>query len=197
MHAGHRLWIDLLNAQEHWITDASMLTVIPEEAREFESAADWPQSKALAYLHNNAAALRLNYQKLETGGLLDADLINPVLASIDLRYVEWRQRPDWRELAAERRRRGDRLLFVGPAPATDGWNRGTSAIRHLVQRATYHFCRYADQRLSDPAYPGSTDGMFRVLSCPAPRCKSVVACPTGQPVHCSDRCMEDTGRLED
>lgn len=197
MRTGHRLWIDLLNAQEHWITDASMLTVIPEDACEFDSAPEWPQSKALAYLHNNAAALRLNFQKLEVGEMLDVDLINPVLTSVDLRFVDWRHRPDWRELAEERRRRADRLVFLGPAPATEGWNRATSSIRHLVQRAMYHFCRYADQRLSDPAYPGATEGMFRVLPCPATQCKSVVGCPTGRPVHCSDRCMEDTGRLED
>jgi len=196
MHAGHRSWIDLLNAQEGWLTDAQMLTVVPEEAREFDSAAKWPQSKALAYLHNNASALRLNYQRLESGELLDADLLNPILDSMTLKLVDWRRRPDWKELAAERRAQDDRLVYLAPAPETDGWNRASTSIRHLVQRAVYHFCRYADQRLADPAYPGSTNGMFRVLQCPAPGCGSLVACLAGRPTYCSDICSEDTGRLE-
>ena len=172
-----------------------MLTVIPEEAREFESAPEWTQNKALAYLHNNVSALRLNYQRLESGELLDADLLNPILDSMSLKLRDWRKRPDWRELARERRKAGDRLTFLAPAPQTEGWNRGSSAIRHLVQRATYNFCRYADQRLSDPAYPGATAGMFRVLLCPSPSCGALVACPSGTPVHCSDACDEDTGRF--
>ncbi len=196
MQSGHRVWIDTLNAQGQWLTDSSMLHVIPEEAREFDSAEAWPKSKALAYLHNNVTALRANYNNLETGELLDTDLINPVLASLELRLVDWRHRSDWREFSTELRRRGERLLYLSPVAMTDGWNRGTSAIRHLVQRATYHFCRYADMRLSDPAYPGATDGLFRVLSCPAPECESLVPCPMGRPSFCSDGCMEDTGRLD-
>lgn len=197
MHAGHRSWIDLLNAQEGWLTDAQMLTVIPEESRDFESGPNWPLPKALAYLHNNASALRVNYQRLEAGELLDVDLLNPVLDTITMKFVDWRRkRSDWRDLAAERRRQGDRLAFFAPAPQTDGWNRGSTAIRHLIQRATFHFCRYADLRLSDPAYPGATSGMFRVLGCPAAGCASLVACPVGWPAHCSETCAEDTGRLE-
>ena len=196
MHSGHRLWVDILNAQSQWITDASMLNVIPEEAQEFDSVAAWPQHKALAYLHNNVSALRANYNDLEAGELLDTDLLNPVLASIELRMVDWRHRADWRELAMERRRRGDRLLYLSPAAVAEGWNRGTAAIRHLVQRATYHFCRYADMRLSDPAYPGASEGMFRVLPCTAAQCDNLVACPVGRPEFCSEGCMEDTGRLD-
>jgi hypothetical protein len=196
MMIGHRLWIDLLNAQSGWLTDESMLQVIPEEAREFDSTPRWGRNQALAYLSNNAGALRLNYQRLEAGELLDTELLNAVLDTVRLRVMDWRQRGDYDALVADRRRRGDRLLFFQPSLVTEGWNRGTAHIRHLVQRATYHFARYVDQRLGDPRYPGGTSGMFRVLICGGDACEALVACPGGEPDFCSDPCREKTGRLE-
>src|SRR5687768_1524030 len=95
MIEGHRFWIDLLNAQDSWVTDDSMLSIVPEEAREFESAADWPRPRALAFLNNNSNALRLNYARLEAGQPLDLDLLNPVLAGVSLRILDWRRRPDF------------------------------------------------------------------------------------------------------
>ncbi|MAG55480.1 MAG: hypothetical protein CMJ83_04235, partial [Planctomycetes bacterium] len=106
MLVGMRHWIDLLNAQQNWVTDESMLDVIPADAREFDSGPEWPRAKVLAYLHNNVGAIRLNYQRLETGEMLDTDLLNPILEGLTLRLADWRRRPDWRELAAERQQRG-------------------------------------------------------------------------------------------
>lgn len=195
MSDGHRHWIDLLNAQDGWITDESMLGVIPEEAREFTSAAEWPRTKALAYLNNNTNALRLNYARLESGESLDTELLNIVLGGISIRLVDWRKRPEWEELRRERGARGERIFFLQPHAALEGWNKGTAHVRIVVQRAFFHFARYADQRLGDPAWPGSTPGMLRVLKCAAPRCPALVPCPAGRPMFCSGPCSEDTGRL--
>lgn len=192
---GHRSWIDLVNAQDGWLTDESMLRVIPEDSREFGSVPEWPKPKALAYLNNNVSALRLNHARLEGGEPLDLDLLNAVLDGISLRVVDWRQRADFRELAVERWRRGERLVFLQPPAESEGWNRGTVHLRALVRRATFHFARYVDQRLADPAYPGATPGTLRVLRCSAPQCTTLVPCPAGRPQFCSERCSEDTGRL--
>jgi len=195
MLAGQRVWIDLLNAQDGWVTDESMLDVISEEAREFESAPNWPRHKALAFLHNNATALRAHYQQLEAGEPLDVDLMNPILDSIRLRFVDWRQHSDWGRYRQERRG-GDRLVFLSPVKESEGWNRGAAALRAIIQRSFYHFALYADSRLADPCYPGATPGTFRVLQCPGPRCTALVPCPIGQPDYCSETCSEDTGRLD-
>jgi hypothetical protein len=195
MIEGHRCWVDLLNAEAAWITDESMLKVIPDEAREFESSADWPRGKALAYLNNNAGALRLNYARLEEGLPLDPDLLNPVLESMRLGLVA---SPREIRIGAAGRRKTDsrgRCLHLEPRIEADRWNRGTAAVRLLVQRAVYHFAQYIEHRFGDPAYPGASAGMFRVLRCAAPRCPTLLACPTGQPLFCSEACAEDTGRL--
>jgi hypothetical protein len=193
MIEGHRSWIDLLNAHGTWVTDASMLGVLPEEFREFESAPEWSKGKALAYLHNNVSALRLNYDRLEAGEMLDLDLLNPVLDSMRLRFVDWRRHADYAAMRSERGRRGDRLLHLQPGLFLEGFNKGSAHIRFLVHRAVYHFCRYADIRLADPSYPSFSQGMVRVTCCAAARCQSLVWSPGGFPIFCSPPCAEETG----
>lgn len=193
MIEGHRTWIDLLNAHATWVTDAAMLSVLPEECREFESAPEWPRGKALAFLHNNVSALRLNFDRLETGELLDVDLLNPLLDAMRLRFVDWRRHGDYDALRRERWRRGDRLTYLQPGLFLDGWNKGTAHLRFLVHRAAFHFCRYAEMRLGDPAYPSFSPGMTRVVECPAPRCRALAWSPGGAPVFCSIPCAEDAG----
>lgn len=178
----HSHWVSLLNAQESWLTDEAMLSVISAEARDF-SAGDWPRERGLAYLHNNVAALRLNHERLESGEALDYDLLNPVLNGVVLRM-------------SPRRRGGQErgVLLAG----SDGqrFNMGTAALRAVVHRAFFHFALYADFRISDPAWPGATPGMLRVLGCAAPSCSRLVVCPAGRPTFCSPRCAEDTARPE-
>ena len=195
MIPGQKSWIDLLNAQESWTTDDSMLAVIPDGAREFESAEKWPRLKALAFLNNNAQALRVNYLRLEQGETLDLDLLNPVLDGISLRIVNWRA-----VSGAKERFRDD--LFHGRLPSAidvavkkDGWNLGTAHIRQVVQRAVMSFARYVELRLCDSSYPGATPGMFRVLKCVAPSCTTLLPCAGGVPEFCSDACATDTGEL--
>ena len=67
MHEGHSTWTELINAQDAWTTDDSMLDLIAEQDREFSSAPRWPRLKALAFINNNVGSLRLNYERLESG----------------------------------------------------------------------------------------------------------------------------------
>lgn len=176
----HSHWVPLLNAQESWLTDEAMLSVIPVEARDFSSG-DWPRDRALAYLHNHVSMLRMNHERLEAGEAMDPDLINPVLAGLSLRV---QPRPQ---------SGGARGVLVAGAESPH-FNRGTAAVRVVVHRAVFHFCLYAEFRTSDPAWPGATPGMLRVLRCASRRCGRLVVCAGGLPGFCSPRCAEETAR---
>ena len=193
---GHDSWIELLNAQETWMTDESMLEVIPEPLREFESRPEWPRSKALAFLNNNASSLRLNHSRLEEGAPLDLELLNLLLGGIALQIVDWRGRTDYQDVARDAWRKGERLRFLQPRSDAGRWNRGTRHVRWIIHRAAFDFARYADLRLGDPGYPGATAGTFRVLRCVASGCSRLVACAVGQPGFCSSTCAESTGRIQ-
>ena len=188
MAFGNRYWIELLNAHDSWVTDASMLGVIPEDQREFDSASKWPLQRALAFLHNNVSGLRSNYDLLEAGESMDVDLLNPILDSIRLRFTDWRSHPDFDDARRESLKRGERLQYLHPGKYQEGWNQGTAHIRFLVHRAAFHFSRYADLRLSDPSYPGCSDGMLRVTPCADARCPNLVEGIGNEPALCA-RCI--------
>ncbi|MSR75454.1 MAG: hypothetical protein EXS14_08305 [Planctomycetes bacterium] len=178
----HSYWVQLLNAQDSWLTDEAMLSVIPAEMRDF-SGRDWPRERALAYLHNNVSTLRLNHARLESGELMDLDMLNPVLGGVVLR------------LTTRRRSGQDRGVLLADGNPQN-FNPGTVALRAVVHRAFFHFALYADWRLSDPVWPGVSYGMLRVLGCPANSCGKLVVCPAGRVSFCSTRCAEDTARPE-
>jgi len=193
MHGGHRYWIELVNAQANWTTDAAMLELLPEEQREFKSSPRWPRLKALAFLNNNVGSLRLGFERLQEGELPDFDLLNPILEGLQLRLQDWRANGGRERLQRELLARGATPPSLVVKMVTEGWNRGSAGLRFVVQRAVYHFARYVDWRLGDPAWPGATPGLFRVLPCSS--CKALVPSATGAPRFCSEACAEDTGRL--
>lgn len=179
MHVGHDTWIALLNAEAGWLTDADMLQVIPADVRGFDGAEDWPRGKTLAYLANNVANLRDHFERLESGRPLDLDLLNPVLESCTPRLID-AGRPERREALVRRAREGRETDLFVPGLQSEGFNPATAHVRWVVQRAFWHFARYAADRWADPRYPAATPGLFRVLPAPGDD-RLLVACPNGIP----------------
>ena len=193
MFEGHRKWIDLLNAQETWRTDDAMLALVPEAQREFSSHEHWPRLKALAYLSNNAQALRMNYEALEAGDPMDLGLLTPILEGLALGLRDWRREEAGRDRLLAALGRGSQPSVFTLRPDAKSWNRGTAALRRIIQTATFWFSRYLEMRLVDVSYPAATPGLFRVLPCAAAHCHTLVATPNGLPIFCSDICATETG----
>ncbi len=175
--AAFQSFVALLNAQVEWTTDESMLAVIPARSREFVSQPDWSRLKALAYLHNNVAAMRGALQAIEDGEPLDLDQLNPILETIRLKAVI-RTDPSGRGSLTS-------PIDLGPALVTDRMNLGTAWIRWTVQRAAYDLVRYAQHRRADPVYPASTPFRLRVLPCSRPACHRLTTSASGQPSLCT------------
>lgn len=148
MGEDHRFWIDLLNVQATWVHDDDMLRLMPAAARTFEGGEAWPRARALTYVANNVATLEAQARALEAGEGVDVDALAPVLSSIRPRLALPRE--------------PGQLPRFEPAPEAAGHNPATAHLRFVVQRAFWHFARYAEARLRDPAYPAATPGGFRL-----------------------------------
>lgn len=162
-----RYWVALLNLQRTWSTDEAALTFIPPRHRDFTSAPEWPQAKAIAYLLNNLELVRESHRRLEAGEMIDWELLNHGLAGLTLRLFPWESLGAAREAQRARADLGSRLETLqvssragsNPAAIT---NPGTRYIRSTVERTLYYFAQYVDDRLADPAFPGVSPGRWRV-----------------------------------
>jgi hypothetical protein len=160
-----RYWVALLNLQRTWSDDDAAVTFLPPRHRDFTTPPDWLAQRALAYLLNNLELVRENHRRLEAGEPLEWDLLNHALARLRLRLFPWGSSAQREEAARARRETGGRLetLRVGGEEEGAALNAGTRYIRATVERALYYFAQYADDRLADPAYPGSSPGRWRVV----------------------------------
>jgi len=159
-----RFWVALLNLQRAWASDEAALAVLPPRHRDFTSAPDWPERKALAYLLNNLELIRENHRRLELGEPLEYDLINASLETLKLRLFAWTDLGERRRAAAARVDFGGRLETLQVTSGRDGCNPGTRYVRATVERCLYYFAQYVDERLSDPAYPDCSPGRLRVTA---------------------------------
>jgi hypothetical protein len=157
-----RFWIALLNLQRTWTTDATAEAFIPPRHRDFQSTADWPRQKALAYLLNNLELIRDSYQRLEAGEPLEYELLNHGLGDLRLRLQPWPNRTELNRAAAAKAELGGRLEILQVTPVMAGSNPGTRYIRATIQRSLYYFAQYVDDRLSDPLYPDVSPGRMHV-----------------------------------
>ena len=57
---------------------------------------------------------------------------------------------------------GGRLETLQVTSDQEGLNPGTRYIRATIERSLYYFAQYADERLSDPAYPDVSPGRWHV-----------------------------------
>ena len=158
-----RFWIALLNLQRSWSSDRAALSFIPPAQRDFDSSPNWSQDKALAYLLNNLDLLRDSYARLERGALLDTSLINNILEGLTLQLRTFDNRGEMVAAAQAKSELGGRLEMLQVRSPVQGLNPGTRYIRGTVQRAFYYFAQYADERQSDPAYPGVSQDRWRVV----------------------------------
>lgn len=158
-----RFWVALLNLQRAWASDEAALTVLPPRHRDFSSAPDWPQKKALAYLLNNLELLRENHRRLEAGEPLEYDLLNASLETLKLRLFAWNDLGERRRAAGARAEFGGRLETLQVTSSRDGANPGTRYVRATVERCLYYFAQYVDERLADPLYPGCSPDRWRVI----------------------------------
>ncbi len=157
-----RFWVALLNLQRAWSSDEAALTLLPPRHRDFTSAPDWPQRKALAYLLNNLELIRENHRRLERGEPLEVDLLNASLETLKLRLFAWTDLGERRRAAQARADFGGRLETLQVTSGREGLNPGTRYVRATVERCLYYFAQYVDERLSDPAYPDCSPGRLRV-----------------------------------
>ena len=171
-----RFWVALLNLQRAWAADEEALAVIPARQRDFTSAPDWPERKALAYLLNNLELIRENHRRLELGEPLEYDLLNAGLEPVRLRLFPWADLAERRRAAQARAELGGRLETLQATSSREGSNPGTRYIRATVERCHYYFAQYLDDRLADPLYPASSPGRWRVEESAASGGDLVIAC---------------------
>lgn len=157
-----RFWVALLNLQRAWATDADALAVVPTRQRDFTSAPDWTERKALAYLLNNLELIRENHRRLESGEPLEYDLLNAGLEPVRLKLFAWTDLAERTRAAVARTELGGRLETLQATSSREGNNPGTRFIRATVERCLYYFAQYVDDRLADPLYPASSPGRWRV-----------------------------------
>jgi hypothetical protein len=174
-----RYWVALLNLQRAWGSDQEALAVVPHRQRDFTSAPDWPERKALAYLLNNLELIRENHRRLEDGEALEYDLLNAGLEPVRLKLFSWVDLAERKRAALARSELGGRLETLQATSTREGSNPGTRYIRATVERCLYYFAQYVDDRLADPAYPATSPGRWRVgesatsggdltIECPVP-----------------------------
>lgn len=157
-----RYWISLLNLQRTWTSDEAALGFLPPRYRDFESTPDWPRRKALTFLLNNLELIRESYRRLEAGERLDYELLNNGLEGLRLGLHSWRSLADVRAASRSKAELGGRLETLQVTTDHEGLNPGTRYIRATIERSLYYFAQYADERLSDPAYPDVSPGRWRV-----------------------------------
>lgn len=157
-----RYWISLLNLHRTWSSDEAAFAFLPPRHRDFESTKEWPRRKALTFLLNNLELIRESYRRLEAGERLDYDLLNHGLGTLKLALRPWRGLADVRSASRAKAELGGRLETLQVATDLDGLNPGTRYIRATIERSLYYFAQYADERLSDPAYPEVSPGRWHV-----------------------------------
>jgi len=157
-----RFWIELLNLQRTWTSDKSAEAFIPPRHRDFQSSAEWPQQKALAYLLNNLELIRDSYRRLEAGEPLEYELLNHGLSKLRLRLQPWPNPVERQRAATAKSELGGRLEILQVMGPADQVNPGTRYIRATIQRSLYYFAQYIDNRLSDPLYPDVSPGRMHV-----------------------------------
>lgn len=157
-----RYWISLLNLQHSWASDEAALGFLPPRYRDFESTPTWPRRKALTFLLNNLELIRESYRRLEAGETLDYELLNNGLEGLRLGLHPWRSLADVRNASRSKAELGGRLETLQVTTDHGGLNPGTRYIRATIERSLYYFAQYADERLSDPAYPDVSPGRWRV-----------------------------------
>jgi hypothetical protein len=158
-----RFWIALLNLQRTWSNDQAALTFIPPRHRDFTSAPDWPEGKAITYLLNNLELIRESHRRLEAGDPPDWDLLNHGLDGLRLRLHPWASLEAWRRASRARAELGSRLETLQVTTDAERSNPGTRYVRATVERSLYYVARYVDDRLADPAYPGASPGRWRAV----------------------------------
>ena len=157
-----RYWISLLNLHRTWTSDEAALGFLPPRHRDFESTKEWPRRKALTFLLNNLELIRQSYLRLEAGERLEYDLLNHGLQGLRLGLHAWRGLADVRSASNAKSELGGRLETLQVTSDHAGLNPGTRYIRATIERSLYYFAQYADERLSDPAYPDVTPGRWHV-----------------------------------
>ena len=65
----------------------------------------------------------------------------------------WRGLADIRSASSAKLELGGRLETLQVSTDREGLNPGTRYVRATIERSLYYFAQYADERLSDPAYP--------------------------------------------
>jgi hypothetical protein len=176
-----RFWVSLLNLQRSWATDAEALHLVPQRQRDFTSAPDWPERKALAYLLNNLELVRESHRRLEAGEPLDVDLLNTGLEPVRLKLFAWTDLAERRRQAQARSELGGRLETLQVTSPREGMNPGTRYVRATVERCLYYFAQYVDDRLSDPLWPACSLGRWRVVESAGASGDLVLECPSPVP----------------
>ncbi len=159
-----RYWISLLNLHRTWTSDESALGFLPPRYRDFESTKEWPRRKALTFLLNNLELIRASYWRLEEGEPIDYDLLNNGLEGLRLSLHPWRGLADVRSASRAKTELGGRLETLQVTTDHAGMNPGTRYVRATIERSLYYFAQYADERLSDPAYPEVSPGRWHVAA---------------------------------
>lgn len=159
-----RTWIALLNLQRSWASDEAALAIIPAAQRDFTRGVEWPERKALAYLLNTLELLRESHRRLEAGEPMDYDSLNASLSPLRLQLFPWTRLDMHRKEVEARAALGGRLDTLRVTSGREGLNPGTAWLRDTVERCVFAFAQYADERLSDPAYPGCSAGRWRVMA---------------------------------
>lgn len=157
-----RFWVALLNLQRTWSTDQSAEAFIPPRHRDFQSLAEWPRQKALAYLLNNLELIRDSYRRLEAGKPLEYESLNHGLEKLQLRLQPWTNPTELKHAAVAKSELGGRLELLQVTGQMGQVNAGTRYIRATIQRSLYYFAQYVDDRLSDPLYPDVSPGRLHV-----------------------------------
>ena len=157
-----RYWVSLLNLHRTWTSDEAALGFLPPRYRDFEATQEWPRRKALTFLLNNLELIRESYRRVEAGERLDYDLLNHGLQGLRLSLHPWRGLADVRNASGAKTELGGRLETLQVTTDLSGLNPGTRYIRATIERSLYYFAQYADERLSDPAYPEVSPGRWHV-----------------------------------
>jgi len=178
-----RFWIALLNLQRTWADDDdAALAVVPQRVRDFTSAPDWPQRKALVYLLNSIELVRASHRRLEAGEPLDYEALNTAMEGLHLRLHPWTDLAERKKAAEARQGYGGRLETLQVASSRDATNPGTRWVRATVERCLYYFAQYVDERLGDPLYPSCSPDRWRVVESETANGDLVLEPPRTSPV---------------
>jgi hypothetical protein len=177
-----RYWVSLVNLERTWTHDEDALSIVPPRFRDFHSAPAWPREKALAFLLNNLELVRESHRRLEAGEPLDFDMLNHGLSGLTLRLRPWQSVAEAKAAARARVDLGGRLETLQVTSPQDDLNPGTRYVRATVERSLYYFAQYVDDRLSDPAYPGVSEGRWSVVQSPDGSGDLLLRSPAGEMV---------------